>query len=139
MGKNQSSLGRKGRREQSLMATKRQPQPLDAPSPYSYHPLDCHSQEIRLLRILPAWNNEEPISCVLEIASLQDSPCYTALSYCWGDASNKKVVLVNGSVTQITDNLASALWYSRKHLASGSLIDGLPQLFRIDAICLYVY
>jgi hypothetical protein len=122
--------------EQRLTTTKRQLQPLDVPSPYVFHPLDCHRQEVRLLRVLPATNNDEPISCVLEIASLRDSPCYTALSYCWGDSSNKKTIFVNTSVIETTDNLASALRYIRKHLASNSLIDDLPQLFRIDAICI---
>jgi hypothetical protein len=122
--------------EQRLTTTGGQLQPLDAPLPYVYHPLDYHRQEIRLLRVLPATNNDEPISCVLEIASLRDSPCYTALSYCWGDSSNKKTIFVNTSVIETTDNLASALRYIRKHLASGSLIDDLPQLFWIDAICI---
>jgi hypothetical protein len=119
-----------------LTTRKKQLQPFDAPSPYIYHPLNYHRQEIRLLRVLPARNNDEPISCVLEIASLQDSPCYTALSYCWGDPSNSKTVLVNTSIFRTTDNLASALWYIRKHFASGSLIDDLPQLLWIDAICI---
>jgi hypothetical protein len=119
-----------------LTTTKGQFQPLDAPSPYIYHPLDYHRREIRLLRILPARNNDEPISCVLEVASLQDPLCYTALSYCWGNTSNKNPVLVNNSVFETTDNLASALWFIRKHLASGSLINDLPQLFWIDAICI---
>ncbi|KAH8790554.1 hypothetical protein F5882DRAFT_238281, partial [Hyaloscypha sp. PMI_1271] len=90
---------------------------------------------IRLLRVLPATNDDEPISCVLEHVSLQDSPCYTALSYCWGDPRNAKTIFVSTSAIEVTDNLASALWYIRKHLASGSLIDDLPQLFWIDAIC----
>jgi hypothetical protein len=58
------------------------------------------------------------------------------LSYCWGDARNKKTIFVSTSVIETTDNLASALWYIRKHLASGSLIEDLPQLFWIDAICI---
>jgi hypothetical protein len=119
-----------------MTTTKRQLQPPDDPSPYLYMPLNSHRQEIRLLRVLPATNNDEPISCVLEHASLQDLPCYTALSYCWGDPRNKKTIFVSTSVIETTDNLASALWYIRKHLASGSLIDDLPQLFWIDAICI---
>jgi hypothetical protein len=103
---------------------------------YSYSSLDCNRQEIRLLQVLPATYIEEPISCILEIVTLQDLPRYTAISYCWGSIANKTSIFVDNKRFSVTENLALALLYIRNHLASSSLISQIPQLFWIDAICL---
>jgi hypothetical protein len=105
-------------------------------SNHRYQRLNGHRKEIRLLRLLPSTKEDEPISCVLSVASLQDMPCYTALSYCWGNSTSQTTISINGSIFQTMTNLASALLYIRKHLASGSLSEDLPRLFWIDAICI---
>jgi Heterokaryon incompatibility protein (HET) len=71
-------------------------------------------------------------------AGLQDESRYTALSYVWGDLSALRIILINSMALSITQNLVSALGYIRKHIASGLLSEELPQLFWIDAICIYV-
>jgi hypothetical protein len=52
-----------------------------------YRKLDLPTNEIRLIRLLPApaTANYAAIRCVLEHASLSNPPSFIALSYQWGD------------------------------------------------------
>jgi len=80
---------------------------------FTYERLDPVRKEIRLLHI----KNLMPdglIECVLTHVSLMDQPTYRALSYCWGEESPKKQILLNGFLIDIRANLYSALW----HIAS---------------------
>ena len=56
----------------------------DQAGPYPYQVLDAEQRQIRVLTLLPG-NWHDPISCELEVASLNDDPAYFALSYIWGD------------------------------------------------------
>ena len=76
-----------------------------------YTPLDSAGKEIRLLKIASALEYE-PLNCSLEPVSLNDA-CYTALSYCWGDANDRVDIAVNGQNISITRNLESALRHMR--------------------------
>jgi hypothetical protein len=110
-----------------------------------YHPLDPSKDEIRLLELLPNRSVRPPekgptIQCVLRHASLGEAE-YTALSYVWGDPTQKTAITVQyewpdvyGNLSKeivsvlVTVNLASALLhlrYSRK-----------PLVLWIDAICI---
>lgn len=73
-----------------------------------YQPLQ-NSREIRLVKILPG-NRRTKVRCVLEPASLDhDLPGYDALSYCWGDASQKTWVTCNEQHLEITKDLFTAI------------------------------
>ncbi|MCJ1264724.1 hypothetical protein MMC22_004599 [Lobaria immixta] len=73
-----------------------------------YQPLQ-NSREIRLVKILPG-NRRTKVSCVLAPASLDhDLPEYDALSYCWGDASQKTWVTCNEQHLEITKDLFTAI------------------------------
>jgi hypothetical protein len=108
-------------------------------------PLDQSRKEFRLLRLLPhstghtgtlghnlgsfiGLSKKEPISCLLEKASLNDYQPYTALSYTWGDAQSTKQIRVNGILLDVTENLEIAL----QHLHPGN--DTLT--LWVDAICI---
>jgi hypothetical protein len=78
-----------------------------------YSPLRPERSEIRVLRLLAPSNGhfKDELCCTLEVFSLEEQPAYVfnALSYVWGDASNKKPIVINGRKVQITKNLESAL------------------------------
>ncbi|PWY93145.1 hypothetical protein BO94DRAFT_583385 [Aspergillus sclerotioniger CBS 115572] len=73
-----------------------------------YTPLDPTEHEIRLASILPGrWSDE--VSCKLESVSLDDKPIYEALSYTWGDPSDKVAITLEGVDFSVTKNLHMAL------------------------------
>ncbi|KAF2108352.1 heterokaryon incompatibility protein-domain-containing protein, partial [Lophiotrema nucula] len=92
-------------------------------TPYSfYQALDANKQEIRLLEIIsPSSPASSPIvplesvQCRLHTVSLLHKPTFTALSYVWGDATEREDITVNGVAFPATLNLASALKYVRAH------------------------
>jgi len=105
---------------------------------YRYTPLPTGTQadNIRLLKIR-AGNERDPIRCELVHTSLSSTPRYLALSYCWGDASNKVPIIVADGpgqyVISITQNLHSALWQLRKLDSEDD--HGMP--IWVDAVCMY--
>ncbi|KAI9774770.1 MAG: hypothetical protein M1839_001637 [Geoglossum umbratile] len=130
---------------------------------YKYHPLDRTKREIRLVRIkdfvrVTAFTRDPiasdlyerddvyrtmiekdfPIQCSIEHAFLDDKPPYVALSYTWGNSTNKKPIHVtneNGTVTtlQVTQNVYAALRHIRPDLLPDVEND---TLLWIDAICI---
>ena len=76
------------------------PLPSDIPNP------------IRLVVLLPKTYGTG-IRCLLTVASLDNSLKYEALSYVWGDASDRREIEVNGKILSVTSNLATALHYLR--------------------------
>jgi hypothetical protein len=122
--------------------------------PYTYRSLDQSRREIRLVDILNledtlfvtntiesdpelhgnpdrvrAIEFDIPIRCSINHVSLEDKPVYAALSYCWGDASNKRRIIIEEGESEyellVTENLNSAL----RHIAVGAD-------FWIDAVCI---
>lgn len=96
-----------------------------------YRPLDFPRWETRFIKLHDVKSDgfySDPISCELFYASLIDtSKDYVALSYCWGNHSDTRPILVNGVVRRVTANLEAAL----KALRHGGI-----QLVWIDAICI---
>ncbi|PYI05117.1 hypothetical protein BO78DRAFT_276464, partial [Aspergillus sclerotiicarbonarius CBS 121057] len=73
-----------------------------------YTRLDADRRQIRIASILPGrWS--EDVSCKLEIVSLDDKPSYEALSYTWGDLSDKVPIFLECSTFLVTKNLHMAL------------------------------
>jgi hypothetical protein len=90
-----------------------------------YIPVDTAQQEIRLVTVEPAKDDDLPIKCTLSFASLKEFPEFTALSYVWGDAS---ITRPNRKTFYDTENLFHALvalrWKSKDFVCW------------IDAICI---
>ncbi|KAH7094737.1 heterokaryon incompatibility protein-domain-containing protein [Paraphoma chrysanthemicola] len=85
--------------------------PSDCTSDYVYEPLESpHS--FRLIRIQPDLESSQNIHCTIERyeRGSEECPSYTALSYVWGDASERKPVTLNGQRAYVTTNLHQALW-----------------------------
>lgn len=85
------------------------------------------SQQIRLLRILPA-DRREPIEIVVETFQRQSAPPYAALSYTWGDVTLLKRIAANGRFLDITQEC----WYALVQLR----LFGISEYYWIDAICI---
>jgi hypothetical protein len=76
---------------------------------HQYMPIHPET-EIRLL-ILHTADSSDPelISCQLENTLLDSEVEYTALSYAWGDPTNRKPIICDGSILHVTVNLFNAL------------------------------
>jgi hypothetical protein len=75
----------------------------------------------------PYYDLDEPIRRDLEIFALSNDPSYEALSYVWGNPTDKEHILLDGCDFYITSSLKSALKYlrSRDH----------DRLLWVDAVC----
>jgi hypothetical protein len=102
-------------------------QASDQAGPYAYQVLDVEQRQIGVLTLLPgSWY--DPISCELEVVSLNDDPAYFALSYVWGDPKVTLPILLHKHALQVTSNLENALRRLR-----GST---KPRVIWIDALCI---
>lgn len=101
-------------------------EPTDAFTKYAFQPLKATSH-IRVL-ILQPGEDGEMVRCSLKEMDLDSKPQYEALSYCWGESSDGRVILCQGLRMTVTENLYSALIRLRK-------IEGSRSLW-VDAICI---
>ena len=102
---------------------------------YSYTPFSSSSgqNEVRLLTILPCGeDNHALIECSLDIVVLDENTQFEALSYCWGDAKDKRLVSVKRPEgrfkLQVNHNLHTAL----RHLR----FSDKPRVLWVDAVCI---
>jgi hypothetical protein len=95
---------------------------------FTYTPLGF-TLSTRLIKILPG-EAKSSIKCHIFEISLHDLPTsgYTALSYCWGNASKTEPVTLNHYPFRVTENLYAALQVLRESHST--------DLFWIDAICI---
>jgi hypothetical protein len=102
--------------------------------PSVYNSLPLQGKQIRLLHVEAT---SPQIICNLQVASLDDSMAFDALSYLWGDPSLVTPVIVNGEEVQITNNLAEALRYIIPHWQREHP-DRSPNACRLwaDALCI---
>ncbi|KAI9708915.1 MAG: hypothetical protein M1820_003609 [Bogoriella megaspora] len=84
---------------------------------------------IRLMILRPAKADHERIRCKLANESLENSFDFEALSYVWGDSSDRRVIEVDGVDFTITSNLDTALRHLRYH-------DSKPRVLWVDAVCI---
>ncbi|KAK2015139.1 HET-domain-containing protein [Colletotrichum eremochloae] len=101
------------------------------PNTFPYSPLDPAQREIRLIRFADLCNQNrqtETIRLELQHASLNSDISYAALSYVWGDPSNKATVHINGEPMHVTRNLYDALQQLGQN--------GVTSWLWIDAICI---
>lgn len=93
-----------------------------------YADLDPDLYEIRILELQPSLVPSSWIYCSLSKAFVVDPPVYQALSYVWGDSSEKASIRVNGKPFEVTKNLFAALKRLRRRTFS--------ILLWVDAICI---
>ncbi|KAF2623584.1 HET-domain-containing protein [Macroventuria anomochaeta] len=98
-------------------------------SSFSHNPLDHDQASIRLLRILPKRSEFGLIQCELIHATVDAS--YTCLSYVWGPAARQRLILINGKLFKVRENLwqfLSATCQAYQQLSS--------IWYWIDALCI---
>lgn len=66
-------------------------------------------RQIRLLEISATTEAESPLECNLHQTSLEDTPNYYALSYVWGDSTDREPIRCGGQSISVTTNLYSIL------------------------------
>lgn len=89
---------------------------------------DLGQPRIRLLVLEPNSDSLTDIVCTIATHDVTSLPQYEALSYVWGDPSDKGEVTVNGCTMSITRNLYSALHSLRSHFS--------PVTLWVDALCI---
>ncbi|KAL2017902.1 hypothetical protein VTK56DRAFT_1558 [Thermocarpiscus australiensis] len=80
----------------------------DLQPPYIYQPL-TQPDSIRLLRLQPGTPDSEHVHFTLYAARLDDRPSYEAISYCWGDPTDTRIVFCAHKVLHVTASLYTAL------------------------------
>ena len=73
---------------------------------YRYQPLKSRNNEIRVLKLLPSADQSAAICCELDIVSLNDNPIYSALSYCWADPPDPRIIKLHGHDREVCIQLA---------------------------------
>jgi len=86
------------------------------------------ARQIRLLELLPAETLEAPLECRLSPASLDANIDFSAISYCWGDPTDTRDVLVDGRRHAVTVSLCGALRRLRR--------DRVSRTLWADALCI---
>jgi hypothetical protein len=99
-----------------------------SPRTYTYRPVDAARKGFRLAILEPSPEFEAPIRCSLNEVSAAEHPEYEAISYVWGDPSNRACLEIEGDTLMVTANLVLALRYIR-HKADARCIWA-------DAICI---
>ncbi|KAL6837346.1 heterokaryon incompatibility domain-containing protein [Trichoderma camerunense] len=92
-------------------------------------PLSSQDEEIRMLH-LECGSGSSLLQCTLHRVSLRSvpAPSYEALSYTWGDENNRREIVVNGYIVDVTFNLYSALCRFR--------LEDEARVLWIDALCI---
>ncbi|CAO2653765.1 Nn.00g031760.m01.CDS01 [Neocucurbitaria sp. VM-36] len=78
------------------------------------------STNIRVVELLQN-SSREPITCKLHVMVLDDQIGYSALSYVWGDETNKKKIVLDGKPFYVRENLWNLLQQARQSLFTGIL------------------
>lgn len=105
--------------------------------PHAYTPLTNPSADIRTLILEAEYcslpDGQQIPQASLRVVPLSDEHAYTALSYCWGDATNTTLMLLDGRTKRITQNLAAYLHHAVDIMQN----KGLAQVvFWVDAVCI---
>jgi Heterokaryon incompatibility protein (HET) len=106
------------------------PRTLLNPKPMTfYQPLRSTDEgmQIRLCSLLPD-SFRGPVKCYIEVFDPKPGLEFEALSYSWGDPTDRIPIEAKGETVLVTKNLATALTYLRKTSDSRRLW--------IDAICI---
>ncbi|KAK3067912.1 hypothetical protein LTR53_014924 [Teratosphaeriaceae sp. CCFEE 6253] len=115
---------------------------------YQYRPLDPARSTIRVLEFRQAFpaDHSKPLTCSLKELYLGDthSPPYSAISYCWGTAQERKILVIEGVQVSVPRNAELALRYlharrprppAASHTSRPTEIPSVHYLW-LDAICI---
>ncbi|KAG6364513.1 hypothetical protein INS49_006114 [Diaporthe citri] len=115
-------------------------------SPYQYTPLSPKTDQIRLLTLLPASDENEEIAITLQsISTKAAARNYEALSYVWGSSENPVTIrVVTSSTTVAVEDVSSSACVTAPLRVTQNLASALRHLrFRdsartlwIDAVCI---
>jgi hypothetical protein len=94
---------------------------------FRYDPL-IGSYSTRVVTLLPSASKEDKIEICIAEVDLATPPSFEALSYAWGDSSQRVALQCHGKDLHVTSNCESAL----RHLRQDS---GVRTLW-VDAICI---
>lgn len=95
---------------------------------FTYTSLPDATKQLRLLSF-DASSSETHLSCQLSTYELADCPNYFAISYCYGDASLRAAITINGKGTDINRNGWQALQQARQHNQADSF-------YWLDSLCI---
>jgi hypothetical protein len=98
---------------------------------YEYMSLPDSLKKIRLVILQPALSDDEEVRCELETIDISKAK-YEALSYAWGDTTDKTPIFLGGGRFLVTKNLEHAL-RSLRALSSDSK---QRRVLWIDALCI---
>ncbi|KAH7176848.1 heterokaryon incompatibility protein-domain-containing protein [Dactylonectria macrodidyma] len=84
-------------------------------------------QTIRLIHVHPG-NETDPVQLSLVTTSLDKTPAFEAISYCWGDVQDLREVICDGVTLSITNSLFTGLVHFRR--------PGQPRVLWADAVCI---
>jgi len=76
---------------------------------FKYRKLDPTDNEIRLLRVWPAWLHSARLQCSIPHFPAAKAPQYHALSYTWGTEPATEQILLIGEAFFVRPNLEAAL------------------------------
>jgi Heterokaryon incompatibility protein (HET) len=83
-------------------------------SEYRHEPLSTSSRQIRLIRLQASCVLSDVVKCEIETFNIDRVPAYEAISYAWGDASDRTYIKVGvHHRLLITKSLDTALRYMR--------------------------
>ena len=105
-------------------------EPLSLLEECVYRRLDDTTNAGKLIRLLSLFPGQTGSSLKgkLDVVSLNRNPSYEALSYEWGDPSNREEIVLSDIRFSITDNLAAALHNLRHERES--------RVLWVDAVCI---
>lgn len=96
------------------------------PGRHFYHSMPIGPRDVRLLTVHPKdVSDYEPPRCSMSVASLEDSPHYEAISYCWGYSGQTSELFVDGEKFLVNSSLAEALQNFRLEVPRVVWVDGL--------------
>ncbi|RYO97522.1 hypothetical protein DL766_009785 [Monosporascus sp. MC13-8B] len=116
------------RRRDSLSPSSKQYNSLTDLGEFCYHSLDTEVDCTRLVKIHPARNEDDPLTCDLIHVTFGARPKFEALSYRWGENDDPKTILVDGMKFRVGRNLWDALHFLRGRA------ENTP--YWIDALCI---
>ncbi|KAF2168551.1 hypothetical protein M409DRAFT_53209 [Zasmidium cellare ATCC 36951] len=104
------------------------PAPSSTETPAEFYYESIAPDEIRLLTIAPSPSQSQPLHCYLTSHRRNEHPGYAAISYTWGDASQRGNIECNGKSLGVTQNCEAALRALRDQAK--------PRTVWIDAVCI---
>lgn len=100
--------------------------------PFQYHPLDNARKEFRLISFAHKPDDKRPIEIELLYRSLLDLGEYYPLSYVWGDAADRELIIINGASKEVPRSVVSLLREAWRVFPD----DSTKNLWWADAICI---